>query len=130
MATATTREVAGKPQVPRPNLKRKLELLRNNLAVRVLPCTMLTVRGVLAEDAVLNCFAQPLLFTFMCPRVSCFYRENNRKALQPEVYLQPGSAVFSSTWYAGLPAQTPAASCASTHDGSVAGGCRFSVICI
>ncbi|CAE7317651.1 unnamed protein product [Symbiodinium natans] len=31
-----------------------------------------------------------------------------------EVYLQPGSAVFSSTWYAGLPSQTPAASCASS----------------
>lgn len=30
-----------------------------------------------------------------------------------EVYLQPGSAVFSSAWYAGLSTATPAASCAS-----------------
>ncbi|CAE7834831.1 unnamed protein product [Symbiodinium necroappetens] len=31
-----------------------------------------------------------------------------------EVYLQPGSAVFSSTWYTGMPVDAPAASCASS----------------
>ena len=30
-----------------------------------------------------------------------------------QVYLQPGSAVFSSTWYSGLSGATPAAGCAS-----------------
>ncbi|CAE7204065.1 RPS9B [Symbiodinium sp. CCMP2592] len=32
-----------------------------------------------------------------------------------EVYLQPGSAVFSSTWYTGMPVDAPAASCASSQ---------------
>jgi len=31
-----------------------------------------------------------------------------------EVYLQPGAAMFSSTWYSGLPDNGPAESCAST----------------
>ena len=35
-------------------------------------------------------------------------------AFRWEVYLQPGSAVFSSTWYSGLSSATPAAGCASS----------------
>jgi hypothetical protein len=38
------------------------------------------------------------------------------------VYLQPGSAVFSSAWYAGLSTATPAASCASACLGFVGFG--------
>ncbi|CAE7317730.1 unnamed protein product [Symbiodinium natans] len=31
-----------------------------------------------------------------------------------EVYLQPGAALFSSTWYTGMPTAAPASSCASS----------------
>ncbi|CAJ1373657.1 unnamed protein product [Effrenium voratum] len=70
----------------------------------------LTVPEGEIEEAISACKAK----THSTKPVELTYRtEVPAERACTEVYLQPGMAAFSSTWYAGLPTATPAASCAS-----------------